>query len=190
MADSSIVLRFDIDRLEPRIWRIVRVPGDLPLTSLHTILQIVMAWTGTHAHAFEVHNNAASRHGAGRGAVWTAVDERLSVAEALAASHDAFGYRYGDAAPWRVLITRARGHWQVRRKAPILCIDGYLAAPVDDGHDCTEYNAVLAATLGRGPGLTDAQRQRLGPRFDPENFDRGAINRQLARLTLMPSEAS
>jgi hypothetical protein len=169
VADCSFVLRLEIEKVEPLIWRIVRVPADLRLAELHNVLQKLLGWDNRHHHAFDV-----------RGAA----NEDLTVAQALQAGPSGFTYRYDDDGGWRVRITRAPGVWRSVSKAPIACLDGYLAGPRDDGGGPAAYTAVLAATLGRGPRLSAAAMERLGPNFDPEAFDRAAINRELALVAM------
>ena len=165
---SFIVLRLEIEQVDPRIWRVLRVPRDLPLAKLHGVLQTVLGWTDRHDHAFELR---------GRGG------DELTVAEALQAGPSGFTYIYDVPDGWRVRITRAPGAWRAMSKARIACLDGYLAGPRDDSAGPAAYTAILAAMLGRGPRLSREEMERLGPKFDPEAFDRSAINRELAHLS-------
>ena len=160
------VLRLEIEKVEPLIWRIVRVPGDLRLKELHGVLQKLLGWDDRHHHAFDVRGSG----------------EELTVEEALSARRSGFTYMYDVECGWRVRITRAHGVWRSVSKAPITCLDGYLAGPRDDSGGPVAYTAILAATLGRGPRLSPEALERLGPNFDPEAFDRPAINRELALL--------
>lgn len=186
VSPSSVVLRFEVESIDPCIWRVVRVPADLQLSDLHRVLQMVLGWSGRSAHTFEIQNRTplTARRGTAsccvRGA---AIEEWRSVAETLAAAHDAFVYHYDDDRKWRVRISRAPGVWRGKTKASIACLDGYLAGPREDGGGPAAYSAVLAATLGRGPRLTPAQVAWVGPDFDPERFDRSGVNRALAEMT-------
>ena len=47
-------LEFDLRGAEPRVWRRVRVPADLPLLDLHLVIQITMGWDDVHPHVFDV----------------------------------------------------------------------------------------------------------------------------------------
>lgn len=185
MLSPPIVLRLEVENIDPRIWRVVRVPGDLVLADLHRVLQMVLGWHDRGAHAFEIQDRTpvTARRGAttccARG---TVIAEDRSITDTLAAAHDAFMYVY-DECKWRVRVSRAPGVWRGKTKSPIACLDGYLAGPRDDGGGPEAYSAVLAATLGRGPRLTPAQVAWLGADFDPERFDRSGINRALAVLT-------
>lgn len=184
VASLSVVIRVELEHVEPRIWRVVRVPADLPLAELHRVVQTLMGWTDRYPHVFQVQRAApAGRTGAKPSTVTHAdVDERLTIAVALNAAHGTLTYLYDIGTEWRVSITRAPGVWRRRTKSPIACLDGYLAGPRDDGGGPAAYNAVLAATLGSGPRLTEAQTRWVGPNFDPERFDRCAVNRALAEL--------
>ena len=193
MAVPSIVLRVEVENPEACIWRIVRVPSVLPLSELHRVLQLVLGWRDRRAHAFEIQDRrpvTARRTSTPEPTRSAVVDERCTIAETLATAHDAFMYRYGGESTWRVRVSRAAGVWRGRQRPMIECLDGYLAGPPDDGPGPDAYAAVLAATLGRGPALTAAQRAWLGSNFDPERFDRGEINRGLALLAVPPSDRS
>ena len=170
MLVAAIVLRVEVQNVDPLIWRVVRVPVDLRLSELHGVLQVVMGWADTHPHAFEIPRVNCRN------------DEDLTIAEALEHGRHAIIYTYDAGRGWRLRITRAAGSWRSVSKFPIVCLDGYLAGPRDDSGGPVAHNAILAATLGRGPRLTPAMRDQLGPQFDPEEFDRHAINRALAHL--------
>ena len=148
---------------------------------------MLMGWNDRHAHAFHMQARSSSLGLRGASSCVgksTVVDEERTIADALTMSHDSFVYAYDLAGEWRVAITRAPGVWRGRTKSEIVCLDGYLAGPRDDGGGPKAYSAVLAATLGRGPKLTAKQMEWVGANFDPERFDRCAVNRALAGLEI------
>src|SRR5688500_18432879 len=170
MAEGDfVVLRLELQNVEPLIWRVVRVPADLRLGELHRVLPTVMGWCDRHPHSF----TDGSAH---------SPDETLTISEALAAAHSRLTYVYEEQIAWRLRITRARGMWRPGSRHSIICLDGYLAGPRDGMGGPMAYNAILAGTLGRGPKLSRDVLDSLGPGFDPERFDRSAINRELAQL--------
>lgn len=164
-----MVLRLELQHVEPLIWRVVRVPADLRLRELHRVLQTVMGWGDQHAHSF-TDGNA------------TPPDDDMTITDALTAAHSRLTYIYEEQLAWRLRITRARGMWRPGSRHSIICLDGYLAGPRDGSGGPTAYSAILAGTLGRGPKLSRDVLDSLGPGFDPERFDRSAINRELAQL--------
>lgn len=181
MPAASLVVRFEVESVEPPIWRVVRVPGHLSLEDFHRVVVLVMGWTGHHPHAFEISQRMGSRRSAPSGGDVRVFDEGATIAGALAIAQDRLIYVHKAARDWRVRITRARGLWHGQTKS-IICLDGYLAGPRDDCDGPAAYSALLAAALRPGGMLTAAQRARVGPDFDPERFDRCAINRALAEV--------
>jgi len=146
---------------------------------------MVLGWSDRGAHSFVMQDRTpltARRCATPCCAGGAVIDEHRTISEILAVAHDAFLYFYDPERDWRVRISRAPGVWRGKTKSAVACLDGYLAGPRDDCAGAAAYSAVLAATLGRGPGLTAAQVAWLGPGFDPERFDRSGINRALAVL--------
>ena len=47
-------LRVELEEIEPMIWRRILVPGKITLPRLHDLLQLVMGWTNSHLHSFEI----------------------------------------------------------------------------------------------------------------------------------------
>ena len=47
-------LKITLRHIKPPIWRRVQVSGHITLAKLHTLIQVVMGWTDSHLHCFEV----------------------------------------------------------------------------------------------------------------------------------------
>ena len=45
-------LKITLRGSKPAIWRRVQVPGNINLTRLHDVFQVVMGWTDSHLHHF------------------------------------------------------------------------------------------------------------------------------------------
>lgn len=190
VTEEHIVLRLELQNVEPLIWRVLRVPADLRLSELHCALQTVMGWRDQHPHGFEFAKRVFTPHDrtTARDAGKHCSSEDLTIVEVLGRGRAGITYIYDSNPEWRLRITRAHGSWRPASKSPIVCLDGYLAGPLDDSRGPVAYNAILAATLGRGPRLSRAVLAHLGPHFDPERFDRSAINRELANMRVAPVE--
>ena len=180
MPLPAVVVRCELKSVDPCIWRVVRVPGELRLRDMHRVLQTLMGWQDRHPHAFAIAPRLSDipRRATDPSAAMRPLDDGETIAAALAAARDGFVYSYLSDEAWQIRITRAPGTWK-RPKEPVACLDGYLAGPCDDAGGPVRYTAILAATLGRGPRLSREEWERLGEGFDPERFDRGAINRAL-----------
>jgi hypothetical protein len=55
-------LKVTLKDSQPAIWRRIQAPGDIPLSRLHAVLQIVTDWTNLHLHQFK----AGGRYWTGR----------------------------------------------------------------------------------------------------------------------------
>ena len=55
-TDETKVLQLKVTLrgIRPPIWRRFQVPGSVPLSRLHTVLQVVMGWMDGHLHQFRV----------------------------------------------------------------------------------------------------------------------------------------
>ena len=168
-AGAFVVLRLELQNVEPLIWRVVRVPADLRLRALHPVLQTVMGWNDQHPHSFS-DGSANVPHA------------DAPIAESLRVAHSRLTYTYEEQLAWRLRITAARGMWRPGSRQSIICLDGYLAGPGDGSGGPAAYSAILAGTIGHGPKLSRDLLESLGPGFDPERFDRSAINRELAQM--------
>src|SRR5437870_1748227 len=57
-------LRITLREISPLIWRRLLVCSDTTLAQLHTILQIVLDWSGEHLHTFHLHGKDYGSSGA------------------------------------------------------------------------------------------------------------------------------
>lgn len=62
-------IHVELDDITPPIWRQLRVPADMPLPTLHLVLQEAFGWEDYHLHAFRRSNES------GRSAEWQANPE-------------------------------------------------------------------------------------------------------------------
>jgi hypothetical protein len=49
-------LKVTLLEVEPAVWRLVRVPGDIHLGHFHMLLQVLMPWDDLHEHRFLIGN--------------------------------------------------------------------------------------------------------------------------------------
>ena len=47
-------LHVELEDVVPPVWRQIIVPGTMKLPDLHNLLQLVMGWTDSHLHSFEI----------------------------------------------------------------------------------------------------------------------------------------
>lgn len=178
MADSAthrvVVTLLDV---EPPVWRELLVPGTFSLAKLHRVIQVAMGWQDAHLHLFEI-------DGVGYGQPDPEDDDLVdqdetgtTVAE-VAGREAIYTYDFGDS--WdHVLEIHAAPEGDA---AAATCVNGARACPPEDSGGSDGYDYLLEA-LG-DPSHEEHQMMLdwLGGPFDPERFDREAVNRKLAAI--------
>ena len=60
----SYQFRVVVQGISPLIWRRLLIRSDMSLTTLHTTLQLVFAWSDVHLHYFRIHGKEYGSSGA------------------------------------------------------------------------------------------------------------------------------
>src|SRR5262245_4734721 len=119
---SICQLRIVLRGISPLIWRRVLVPSHTTLAHLHTILQILFAWSDAHLHSFHIHGREYGSSGASTHAV-RLHDLRLHRGERLR-------YVYDFGAYWECDIRLEAMQPQTSRQVYPVCTGGKRAAPL------------------------------------------------------------
>lgn len=129
-------MRVSVPGTDPLIWRLIQVPGIMPLHTLHNVLQIVMGWENYHLYEFIIAGTEYSDPTFG----WEEDDmtmldsKRVRLAEVVTAVGERFTYLYDFGDNWQheLLVEEI-----VPTKATVrtaLCLDGaYAPLPEDCG---------------------------------------------------------
>lgn len=160
----------------PPVWRLLRVPSVVPLSALHSIVQVAMGWENRHLHEWRVGDDYYDD------------DDDADVILADVAPVDSvlhYTYDFGDG--WEHLVEVVTVDPYDATFPPILVLDGARAAPPEDCGGPSGYEALLSAM----DNPSDLEHEELslayGDILDPEAFDRGLINRRL-EMFWRPSE--
>ena len=117
-------LRIVLRGVSPLIWPRVLVHSDTPLAHLHTILQILFAWSEEHLHSFHIHGKEYGSRGVPTRGV------RLQ--DFCLHRGERFRYVYDFGAHWECeMRLEALLPLAPRRVYPV-CIGGKRAAPPED----------------------------------------------------------
>ena len=172
-------LHVELEDITPRVWRRLVVPADILLCHLHELLQLVMGWTGSHVHSFEIGDRLFSARDFALEELDMLNEEEYTLEAALGASIDQFIYEYDFSENWchRIRVgapMNPRSDWFYP-----LCVGGARAAPPEDVGGVVGYDGFLRA-------MRDPEHEEhanvlawIGGPFDPEGFDLNAINRLL-----------
>lgn len=94
-----------------------------------------------------------------------------------------YTYDFGDS--WQHTIVVERSNIPTNPEQPAICLDGAGACPPEDSGGPWAYQNVVAAVQQPDDPAYGEEREWLGDwfeDFDPNRFDRDAVNRKLARL--------
>ncbi|MGA7981436.1 MAG: plasmid pRiA4b ORF-3 family protein [Chromatiaceae bacterium] len=204
---SVYQLRAVLRGVSPLIWRRLLVRSDTSIGTLYACLQAAMGWSDIHLHRFRIHGKA---YGIARCGGISFVDDPFRVQLSGFRFHqgERFFYEYDFTAGWvvdvrleRILAFDPKGIYPRcmagRRASPPEDCDGPWAYLSDlDRHDLRRWEVIdrLAEAVeplvaaGDGRALDeDALREALDGfeayrRFQPEHFDRKAVNAELRGL--------
>lgn len=167
--------------LKPLIWRRIEVPSAITLPKLHRTIQVAMGWEDYHLHAYHIGRRGYEIHDPEELYPSKARDERRVKLQAVVATVGTeFGYTYdfGDGWEHRLLLEGIAlaepGAFYPR------CVQGGRSAPPEDVGGTGGYEDYLDALADPNHDQHDELLAWRGP-FDPERFDREAVNRKLQK---------
>jgi hypothetical protein len=175
-------LRLELEYIAPPIWRQITVPSAIRLPALHDCIQIVMGWEDCHLHAFQA---GGQLYDDPRGEVFgsSSLDERRVRLETLLKHPgDTLVYIYDWGDEWRHQVRLESIAPSPPDGTPIIhCLDGARACPPEDAGGPPGYEEFLATLAGPPGPARDEYLRWTGGAFDPERFDRRAVNIALNR---------
>jgi hypothetical protein len=172
-------LHVELEDIEPLIWRRILVPAKFTLPKLHDLLQLVMGWTDSHLHSFQIGDRAFSMEGADLEELQMLNEKKYTLDAVLGDSILEFVYEYDFGDSWRhritvTPVTKPKTDWFYP-----LCVAGARAAPPDDVGGVTGYFEFLSAIKNPKHKEHASMLVWIGGAFDPEGFDLNEINRTL-----------
>lgn len=184
----SYVLDVALAHIRPKIWRQLRVPGDLSLAELHDVLQLAFGWEDYHLHEFRV---GQQRYGVPdpeepNDDLFDDLDATVASALPHRSSTMQYIYDFGDDWIHNVSVHRiddaAPSHRPHSRSAPVACLAGKRCAPPEDCGGPPGYRELLDA-IGNAAHPRHAELlEWVGGAFDPEAFSLRDVNSALVSL--------
>ena len=172
-------LKITLVGISPPIWRRIQVPGTMPLSKLHDVIQTVIGWTDTHLHLFEKH-----------GKYWSEPDDefedrmdegKVSIGRVLVREGDSMTYTYDFGDNWRhkILVEKVLPGGSISRP---ICLDGRRRRPPEDVGGPSGYEEFLNVTFDPGHEDSEHFREWAGGKFHAEEFNLEAVNNILSRM--------
>ena len=184
-ADNIVVLRIELEHIEPMIWRRVAVPASINLKALHQVIQAAMGWMDYHLWAFTADERQYS--------ILIPDDpdwnERIAnaattkLAAILAGSVTEFGYVYdfGDNWEHRIVVEN------IKRAEPGALYPQFLGGerrcPPEDCGSVPGYYEFLDNIASKQSKKRKAALDWYGRPYDPDNIDAKQIVMALNRIT-------
>lgn len=180
-------LRISLIGSGPEIWRRVNVSGNIRLKKLHEIIQTAMGWRDAHLHQFVV--------GAIRYADPDIEPDSLenndlqdethaTLSKVLPVVNGTLVYEYDFGDSWDHLV-RVESITASDKGGPFhpVCTEGAGACPPEDcGGLPGYYGMFIPAMLDPTNKEHKSMREWYGRDFDPEVFNRTAVNQALRRI--------
>jgi hypothetical protein len=139
---SIYTLQVELDKVEPQVWRRIRVPGGISMRGLHEVLQWVLGWSQCHLYEFRIGDTCIGLPDEEYGAT-DVVDETVSVEETLPGEGESFEYLYDFGDSWSHVIT-VKTVEEGELETPEI-EDGENAAPPEDVGGVWGYKEFLEA---------------------------------------------
>jgi hypothetical protein len=170
--------------ISPQIWRRVRIRSDSSLRDLHEVIQLLFGWDGYHLHRFFLHGTDFGNDGNATG------DSRRLLSTFQFRLRERFLYEYDFFDLWQHEVRLEKVSAIRANTVYPYCRDGQRSAPEEEFGGPATYmerqtDLRFRAVFGRVDLYGDPDNQEEDddrPIFDPEYFDKQALNQELSEL--------
>lgn len=171
-------LRISLKDVKPPIWRRIQVSGDTNLHQLHLILQVVMGWTNSHLHMFNIGSATYSDPNADEECERNEAKFILSKVAPTEGMVFIYEYDFGDG--WRHTIKVEKILFADEALKHPVCITGKRACPPEDCGGPWGYIELLETLKDPESDGYDEMLDWVGEDFDSEYLDCKEINEMLS----------
>lgn len=178
-----IQMKVTLEDSKPPIWRRILVGDHLTFEELHYILQLIMDWTNSHLHMFQLGELIIGDPEADETGMLGTQDERKAkLSQYHFSEGDKFIYEYDFGDSWRhkVVIEKILPY-SADLQVPV-CLKGKRAGPPEDIGGVWGYADFLASLADPDAEDRDEMLEWIGEDFDPEAFDLDEINQALKTI--------
>jgi hypothetical protein len=181
-ADTVFQIKITLRGIDPPIWRRIQTM-DCTLGELHEIIQVTMGWEFEHLYRFNIGGvEYADLEMASFDDVADALDTRLGEVLPAGNRRPRFRYEYDFGDQWiHQLIVEERLPPEAGVKYPV-CLGGQRACPPEECGGPWGYPEFVETICNPTHRRHEEMLEWVGGEFDPERFDRGAVNRELRRM--------
>ncbi|MFH1114212.1 MAG: plasmid pRiA4b ORF-3 family protein [Pseudomonadota bacterium] len=170
-------IKVTLEEISPAIWRRLQVTSDTTLFDLHGILQVVMGWTDSHLHEFDL---AGTLYGDAEDSEGEVLDEKpITLEQLIIAEGEKFQYLYdlGDGWKHEILVEKVLT-LDPGTTYPV-CIAGDRACPPEDCGGVSGYEELLTILGDSSHDEHEDKFHWLPGDFDSEKLDIESVNKEL-----------
>ncbi|MGD9994708.1 MAG: plasmid pRiA4b ORF-3 family protein [Salinivirgaceae bacterium] len=179
MTKKLYQIQLVLNGISPKIWRRILVNSDVLLVDLHRIIQTTMGWTNSHLHLF---SDGTEEYSPREFEVEYAKDSRTVKLDEILQEENAkvvYEYDFGDG--WEhTLILEKILPLDDQMQVP-QCIAGKRNCPPEDCGGIYGYAEMLNVLKQPDHEEYESYFEWLGEKFDPDNFNKEAINKMLKK---------
>lgn len=174
-------LRVTLLDISPPVWRTLRVPSALPLSTVHAVIQMAFGWEDRHLHEWRVGDVT---YGLSDEDSWgeDLADESTTLLATVAPADSVLRYDYDFGDGWEHLVEVVAVTPYDGNVAPVACLAGDRACPPEDCGGPAGYEHLLDALGDPDDAEHEEVVEWLGDSFDPAAFDLGSVNHRLEQL--------
>jgi len=182
-GSKILTLKVVLDESDPPIWRRFQVLDDVTLGDLHYTLQIVMGWTNSHLHAFEI---GGKEYGMKLDDEYDEMpmldEEEFELRDLLEKKGKKFRYVYDFGDYWvHAVIVEDKSEPEANVLYPI-CIEGERSCPPEDCGRMQGYYEILEILKDPTHEEYESYLEWLPDGFSPEFFDVAETNAELNEI--------
>lgn len=128
MEERNYLLKIRLIDIEPEIWRRFVVPGAIPLDRLHDVIQVVMGWTDSHLHTF----NIGDKEYVERPEDFGIEEGEYRLVDLIKQNGRTFDYVYDYGDDWKHEVLIENSKYDKPLLQSIVCLSGERACPPED----------------------------------------------------------
>jgi Plasmid pRiA4b ORF-3-like protein len=174
-------LRVTLLDVSPPVWRQLRVPSALPLSTVHAVVQLAFGWEERHLHEWRIGDIT---YGLADEDSWgeELADESTAILGEVAPADSMLRYDYDFGDGWEHLVEVVSVTPYDANVAPVACLAGARACPPEDSGGPSGYEHLIDALRDPDDAEHEEMVELVGDAWNPEEFDVNQVNRQLEQF--------
>ena len=174
-------LKIVLQDSKPPIWRRVLVESDVPLSTLHVIIQIAMGWTDSHLHQFVVAGKFYGVPDPDNDFVEILDESDYGLDQLLRKEKSSIVYEYDFGDGWMHEVTLEKIMPTDPEAVLPVCIKAKGACPPENVGGIWGYYGFLEALADSDHPEHEEYTEWIGEGFDPDAYDLKETNKLLLK---------